>query len=514
MVSKMLSASKSAALATLAPIPLVGSLAIYDWHDVAASFGMTTWFVAYVGIVFASSFLAVLLRLARPQFSVSKGSGLWFLAVVGGGGIYLLGSYYGQHWLHLMGLTVAYLGLVAYIGGGRLAGYMAAAEVAFATFALPLLFSGLALDIAGGVLIGATVILVAVFILFQSRPSPICDRCESYNLTGAPFCDFCGRRLMARVLFPFPSRRFLTVAIVSATVIVMLVVAAVPVVSLSSSTLQITNYKLSGVQGVTPLPSSPGWTTSLTKAFSNKTVTTFDYALRGPGSVNATISLAGSERLGFGVILGPHANLAVNGTMQLYGGQTAVTYGWSEGRNNFTGVLLVAPVTYLSAGRINQSYAFFFFAQKSSRAGVAEGGWVLGLANATSKDLQASRVGYFPLTAVAGPIMSNFLYALLISMIILCLIVGGVARSIDSAAGRLFDNSLSLESQEFEQLAKIALGGRSSTGMELLERIKPTGGWETLSGLLERLQLYGLVRKKIVSQGGNPKLVWAFGTEL
>jgi len=424
--------------------------------------------------------------------------------------MYILGWYYGQSLVYWAGLSVLYIGSVAYLGGRRLAGHLILGILALVTISAPLFLNGSTLDLAAFLLLVSAAALLFGLSRYKGKENSDCQRCGSYRKSGRQFCDYCGKRLR-EVSFAFPFRRFFALALVSLAVTGLLLGATLPIVSKSSSGLLIASYKLSGVSWVAYLPSYPGWTRSVVGSQGNQTVTRWDYVLAGTGKVNATVSLSPSRLISAREALGSHVGITQNGASILPTGHVAVTYRWSDGKYNYTGLLMESQVTYFSGGRVAESYAAFFFAQRGTPQESQKADAAMSVEDATSSALQNSRSGYLVLVAVIGPVISNFQYVLLLASGVFFAIVGGIARDADSAAMRMIENSLSLDRVQFEALAAIASRSNRTTGARLLGEVDPAGKWEEFRVVLERLTELGLVSRIIAIERGIPKTFWVRG---
>jgi hypothetical protein len=496
-----------AVVAAFAPVPLVACFVAYDSGSLASRFGHAYWF-ALVGVLFSVSVGALVVKVKQPQYMISRGSALWLLVTLAGGVFYFLGSYYGSLGLHLVGIPLVYIGLVAYMGGGRLAGLVALPIAALGSPAIPLYFGGLATEVGVVVLLALSGVLLLGSRYYRAGREEACEQCKSYQSEGSGFCEYCGRKLAAAVRFPLPVKRLILAAVVSVLVVSTLVVATLPVVSFSGSGFQIAYYRLSGVEGISNVPSYPGWTTYLTGTTSNHTLSTLSYVIKGNVSVDATVSVSRSPEISSEGALSSYNESKPAGTVILSPGQTGLQYTWSRNGVNYTGLLIGSPLTYISDGRVAQSYATFFFAQPSVTPSGPVKNVVADIANATSSELQGTKSGYDVLTFVVSPIQTYYQYAMLVGAGAFFCVVAGVVRSADSDAALRFDNSVGFSDEEMDALAVIAAGPRNFTWKQLAERMRMAKDWRNVGSFLEKLLDSGLVSKEIVTERGAPKITW------
>lgn len=502
----MLSAIRSSVLSVLAPLPLVVALVVYQFSDFLSLASDDALF-SLAALIFGAAYLIAIWRVRRPQFSFTKGARTWFLVAASGFGVYLLGSFYGKIALHWEGVLLIYLGLVAYLAGKRFAILLVPGVASITLIPLPTIIAAVTTEALAVVLLAAALVSLLVLAKAKKGAQEGCKECGGYRMKGEQFCGFCGKSLSSTMKFGVPAKRLVVTWLTSAVVIALLVGAMVPYAALSSNGLLVIDHRLSGVSGVTALPSFPGWTSTLTGFEGNRTLATYSYVLSGGGGVNATLALSTKNGVGGMSLIDSHPGASVNGSLSLATGQTAVYYTWTEGGQRYTGVLLTSYVTYLSSGHVVQSFAAFLFSQRSAEAGVSRS-VLQALAGETSSAFLQSRQGGPALTTVIGPISSNYDYALMAASAVLFGIVVGLARSVDSEATRRSDNAFSLPTQEFDALASLEGEKTRWTGQELERVMKPLGGWGSLSPLLERFVSLGLMEREIGIVDGLPRLFW------
>ena len=500
----MLPVRMSFALAALAPLPLVVSLALYERAPLASELEREIWFAA-AALVFTGTVGVYVVRAYGPQYLLSEGSAAWFMVALVGGGVYILSWFYGRPAVSLVGLVAVYLGLAAYLGGRRIIVYLGAEVLALATLAIPSFFAGDLLEAVAVVLVASAASLV--FHSSRARGFAVqdCDQCQRYRVKAKQSCDRCGKMLL-QPKFGFPYRRLLAVAVATAAVVVLLVGTSVPIASQSNSGLLIVTYGLSGVQQVTPLPSYPGWKVSLVDSQSNQTFTTWDYSLSG--GVNATISLSHTARDSASGALGSTQGLVEKGTTVFSSGEVGLNYAWTRGNSSHVGTLIVAPLTYLSGGQVVEGYAAFFFtgAAPSQRGAQSDG--LTAVASATASSLKDAKAGFFLLSTVVGPVGSNLQYAFLVLTGVLFVVVGGVVRGTDADSASRFDSALSLDPAKFKTLALISSCRKQATGAALFDKASTGGGWDDFSPTLEMFSALGILKRTAVVDSGVPKALW------
>lgn len=499
----MLGARKSFALAALAPLPMVVSLALYGNGTLIVELGRDFWFAA-AALVFTAAVGTFVVRTLKPQYLLSEGSASWFVVASVGGGMYVLGWYYGQPFMNLSALAALYLGLGGYLGGRRVVWHLGAGILAFATIGTPFLIGGVALDATAVALATSSAFLFYCAGTFKPTAGWDCEQCLHYRVTGMQFCDRCGK-MLREVRFGFPYRRLLMV-VVATMGVVGLLGTSVPVVSQSGSGLLMVSYGVSGAHQVVSIPSAQGSRVALIGTQSNATLTTWQYSMSG--GLHATVSVSRSARESVGGALGSRQGLVENGTTDFPSGFVGVNYAWVDGNSSYRGTLVVSPLTFVSGGQVVKGYAAFFFSGASpSSAGAGPSG-LDSVAGATAAALQAAKGGYFLLSTVIGPIQSNLQYAFLVLAGVLFGIVGEKARDADATTARAFDSSLSLDPDQLRTLVTISSGLRSTTGAALLDRVAAGVPWGDFRLTLEAFSALGLLRKTIVVDRGVPKALW------
>jgi hypothetical protein len=230
--------------------------------------------------------------------------------------------------------------------------------------------------------------------------------------------------------------------------------------------------------------------------------------MKGNVSVDATVSVSRSPEISSKGALSSYDESKPAGTVILSPGQTGLRYTWSRNGANYTGLVVESPLTYISGGRVAQSYVTFFFAQSSGAPSGPVKNVVADMANATSSELQGSKSGYAMLTSVVSPVQTYYQYAMLVGAGAFFCVVAGVARSADSNAALRFDNSVGFSDEEMDALAVVAAGPRNFTRKQLAERTRILDDWREVGSFLGKLQDSGLVSKEIVTESGAPKITW------
>jgi len=248
----MLSPRSYAALATLVPLPLLAAL-LSGNAVILAIFGSNVLLI--IATVACSCFIvAATLRIAVLQYLLAKGSTLLLLPALLGILVCLEGSYLGHPWIGLGSFLLAYLGVVAYLGGVRFALYLAPGLAVLAS--LPILASL-------GPWAGYTVVLsllgaAGVLTLVRRRSRPVhqeaCEYCAAYGERGARFCDYCGRRLPGSSAVRAPGRRLVGLLVAGLVIMALALGLSVGTPSLLGSGLNLLSAQLfpAGAQGASP----------------------------------------------------------------------------------------------------------------------------------------------------------------------------------------------------------------------------------------------------------------------
>jgi hypothetical protein len=287
-----------------------------------------------------------------------------------------------------------------------------------------------------------------------------------------------------------PTRRIIGLAVATLAFGLVIASANVPVTSLSPTGFAVTYYSFSGTSTATQIPSFPGYTTSLVRTGGNLTATTlYDYSLEGAQTVNATVAVEPTVSRGLVVALGNRTTFTNVFPESLPGRQTAIGYTWSDNGANYTGTVMLAPLTYIKGGGSLSSVVVFFFSAQVGRSGTD---LALAVANYTSTIFPSSPSANFATSSIVGPILSNFVYFELAMAFAFFGTVSFIARDEDLVSTRLFDNSLPLGPREQKVLAAAASGRGAGTGSDLL-RLGQDERWSQLRPMLDKLGSQGVL---------------------
>jgi hypothetical protein len=106
-------------------------------------------------------------------------------------------------------LPLTYLGIVAYLGGGRFASYLTPSAALLAALPIFVLLSPGTAYIAALSLLGVAGFLTLICLRFRPMHQRGCEHCLGYFERDAMFCDFCGRRLSGLLKIQAPGKRLL-----------------------------------------------------------------------------------------------------------------------------------------------------------------------------------------------------------------------------------------------------------------------------------------------------------------
>jgi hypothetical protein len=151
--------------------------------------------------------LALTLRVAMPHLLLARGSVLLLILVLSGIIMNLLGFSLGQFGIVWASLPLTYLGITAYVGGGRFAAYLTPSVVvlsALPVFALLTAWTAYVVAVSFSIVAG---FLTIVCVKFRATHQRGCEYCLGYFERNSVFCDFCGRRLSGLLKIQAPRKR-------------------------------------------------------------------------------------------------------------------------------------------------------------------------------------------------------------------------------------------------------------------------------------------------------------------
>jgi hypothetical protein len=202
-----LSPGAYAALVIVAPLPLLAVLAL--GNPLVLSF-LSLNPLLIVGVTSCSAvILALTLRVAMPQYRLAKGSVLLLIPGLLGILMGVLGFSLGRPGMVWASLLLTYVGIVAYLGGGRFAARLTPSVAVLAVLpAFVLLSPGTAYIVARS-LVGLAGLLALICLRFRPMRQRGCEYCVGYFERDAMFCDYCGRRLSGLLKIQAPGKRLL-----------------------------------------------------------------------------------------------------------------------------------------------------------------------------------------------------------------------------------------------------------------------------------------------------------------
>src|SRR5712692_9798323 len=196
-----------AALAILAPLPLLTVLAL-SYSLVFPLLSLNPLLI--VGLTSCSGvILALTLRVAMPQVRLAKGSVLLLIPSLLGILMGVVGFSLGRPSMVWASLPLTYLGIVAYLGGGRFAAYLTPSVAVLAALPVFVLVSPGTAYIVALSLLGVAGFLTLICLRFRPMHQRGCEYCVGYFERDAMFCDFCGRRLSGLLKIQAPGKRLL-----------------------------------------------------------------------------------------------------------------------------------------------------------------------------------------------------------------------------------------------------------------------------------------------------------------
>jgi hypothetical protein len=194
-----------ALLTMLVPLPFIAVLALGNLQ-VLSGFRLNP-FLLVAALSCSAIILALTLRVAMPHLLLARGSVVLLLPIVLGVLMNMIGLSVGQFGIVWASLLLTYLGMGAYLGGGRFAAYLTPSVALVGALPVFALLSAWSAYIVALSILSLAGFLAIVTLKFRARRQRGCEYCLGYFESNSVFCDYCGRRLSGLLKIQAPKKR-------------------------------------------------------------------------------------------------------------------------------------------------------------------------------------------------------------------------------------------------------------------------------------------------------------------